>query len=150
MAKIKVGGILAVLCFLIDQITKWVVINHLPPYRSVSLIGDIVRFTHIRNPMAAWGIPISGTLSLVLLPAAIVVVILIYRFKARTLGERVALSLVLGGAAGNLLDRIRWGSVVDFIDIGVGTLRWPVFNLADAWVTVGIILVFYATLKKRK
>ena len=150
MAKIKVGGILGIASFLIDQITKWVVVDQLPPYKSVSVLGSVVRFTHIKNPMAAWGIPIGGTLSLVLLPVAIFVVILIYRFKARTPAERVALALVIGGAAGNLVDRIRWGSVIDFIDIGVGSLRWPVFNLADAWVTIGIILIFYTTLKKRK
>ena len=150
MAKIKVGGILGIASFLIDQITKWVVVDQLPPYKSVSVLGSVVRFTHIKNPMAAWGIPIGGTLSLVLLPVAIFVVILIYRFKARTPAERVALALVIGGAAGNLVDRIRWGSVIDFIDIGVSSLRWPVFNLADAWVTIGIILIFYTTLKKRK
>lgn len=150
MSKIKVVGIFGISSFLIDQIAKWILIHQLPPHKSVPVLGNIIRFTHVRNPMAAWGLPIGGALSLIVLPAAIGLVILIYRFKAKTLTERIALSIVLGGALGNLLDRIRWGNVVDFIDIGIGSLRWPVFNLADVFVTIGMFLIVYTILKKRK
>lgn len=150
MSKIKTFGIFGTLSFLSDQITKWILINQLPPYKSVSILDDFIKFTHIRNPMAAWGLPIGGTLSLIVLPLAIGAVLLIYRFRAQTLSEKISLSIVLGGAAGNLLDRIRWGNVVDFIDIGIGNLRWPVFNLADVYVTLGICLIIYNILKKRR
>ncbi len=150
MSKIKVAGIFGVSSFLVDQISKWIIVEQLPLYKPVPILGNTVRLIHIRNPMAAWGLPIGGTLSLIILPIAIGVVILVYRFKAQTTTERIALSMVLGGAAGNLLDRIRWGNVVDFIEVGIGNLRWPVFNLADAFVTVGMCLIVYTVLKKRR
>lgn len=150
MSKIKTFAVFGTLSFLSDQATKWILINQIPPHGSVPLFFSIVRFTHVRNPMAAWGLPIGGTLSLIVLPLAIVIVILVYRLRAHTLGEKIALSVVLGGAAGNFLDRIRWGYVVDFIDIGIGNLRWPVFNLADVYVTLGICLIIYDILRKRR
>lgn len=150
MSKVKIAGLFGISSFFIDQITKWVLTNRLPLHKSVSILGNSIRFTHVRNPMAAWGLPIGGTLSLIILPVAIGVVLLIYRFRARTLAERIALSIVLGGATGNLVDRIRWGNVVDFIDVGIGNLRWPVFNFADVFVTIGMFLMIYTILKKRR
>lgn len=150
MAKIKLAILLSLWSFLIDQVTKGILVTKVPLHSSVSILGNVVRFTHIRNPMAAWGLPIGGTLSLIVLPIAIGIVVLVYRFRAQTLTERIALSIILGGALGNLIDRIRWGNVVDFIDIGVGNVRWPVFNMADAFVTVGMLLVIYTILKKRR
>jgi signal peptidase II len=150
VAKLRFAILLSISSFLIDQVTKAIVVTQIPLHSSVSILGNTVRFTHIRNPMAAWGLPIGGTLSLIVLPVAIGMVVLIYRLRARTLTERIALSIILGGAVGNLIDRIRWGNVVDFIDIGVGNLRWPVFNMADAFVTIGMFLMIYTILKKRR
>ena len=86
---------------------------------------------------------------MIVLPLAIVIVLLIYRLRAHTLSEKIALSIVLGGAAGNFVDRVRWGYVVDFIDIGIRNVRWPVFNLADVYVTLGICLIVYDILRRR-
>jgi len=70
-----------------------------------------------------------------------VVLYLFARDAYRSLANRVLLGCILGGALGNLVDRIRWGRVVDFIDVGIGTVRWPVFNVADSAVTLGVILL---------
>ena len=149
MSELKTAGIFGIASLLIDQATKWIVIRQIPLHQSLSVIDDVVRLTHVRNPLAAWGLPIRGTPSLVIPPIAIVVVIVIYKYRAKTPIERVALAIVVGGAAGNFVDRVRWRYVIDFIDVGVGNLRWPVFNLADAFITLGMILIFYAALKRR-
>jgi signal peptidase II len=149
VGKLKVAGIFGITSLLIDQVSKWIVIRYIPFHQSIPVVDDVIRLTHVRNPMAAWGIPISGTPALIILPVAIVIVVIIYTLRARSFLEKVALAIVLGGAAGNFVDRVRWRYVIDFIDIGAGGVRWPVFNLADAFITIGMILIFYAALKKR-
>jgi len=149
VSKIKTFAIFGTLSFLSDQATKWILIDQIPPHKSVPVFSSFLKFTHVRNPMAAWGLPIGGTLSLIVLPLAIVIVLLVYRLRAHTLSEKIALSIVLGGAAGNFVDRVRWGYVVDFIDIGIRNVRWPVFNLADVYVTLGICLIVYDILRRR-
>jgi len=132
--------VLSVVIF--DQLTKYAVAHNLEMGVPVSVLGSWVRFTYVENPNAAFGIPLCSRGG-VLIPLVILVTffVVILLLRSRSLFELVGLSLILGGAIGNLLDRIRTGRVVDFIDIGIGPHRWPYFNIADSAVTVGVIML---------
>jgi signal peptidase II len=135
----------ATVALTLDQGTKWAVDNWMVLHSSIPVLGDLVRLTYIRNPNVIFGIDI-GSLgrNIHMLLSAVVIVVVIAGFGRLSAGRRLtetALALVLGGAIGNLCDRIfRSGEVVDFIDVGIGGTRWPVFNVADAAITVGVIL----------
>jgi signal peptidase II len=110
------------------------------------VIGDFFRLTYIYNPGAAFGLhvgPMSRYVFLVL--TVVCVVVLFVWFRATPVSDRlrlVAISLVTAGAIGNFIDRVRSPrGVVDFFDVGIGALRWPVFNIADIGVTIGAILL---------
>lgn len=143
--------LLSVIVVLLDQITKfWVRINfeYGRPHR---ILGDWVRLTYIENPGMAFGIEVGGQLFFTLFALLATVVIMVYIFRARneTPSLRIALALILGGAIGNLIDRFLYGKVVDFVDVGVGATRWPIFNVADSAVTVGMIILIALVLFNR-
>lgn len=127
----------------LDQLTKAVVSAHLIPGEPVPMLGQVVRLTLVHNTGAAFGLFPGSRLPFILISAlAIAVVLYLFARDAyRSFANRVLLGCILGGALGNLVDRIRWGRVVDFIDVGIGTVRWPVFNVADSAVTLGVILL---------
>lgn len=130
----------------VDVLTKYVVQRTLGLYEPVPVIGDFFRLTYIYNPGAAFGLslgPHSRTLFLILTVVAVIGLFLWYRSTPSDDKLRlVAIASVTGGAIGNLIDRVRSErGVVDFFDVGFGTLRWPVFNIADIAVTTGAILL---------
>lgn len=135
-----------------DMLTKLWIIQNFSLYESVPVLGEWVRLTYTHNRGAAFGIHVgehSRLFFLVLSLVALVVLGLLYRGTAATDRLRIgALSLVAGGAVGNIVDRIRYErGVVDFLDVGIGSHRWPVFNVADMAVSTGAILLlvsFYA------
>jgi len=127
----------------LDQLTKAAASSRLFLSEPVPVFGDFLRLTLVRNTGAAFGLfPGSRFPFIVVSILAIAVVLYLYTREAyRGLPQRILLGCILGGAIGNLVDRIRLGWVVDFIDVGLGTARWPVFNVADSAVTVGVILL---------
>jgi signal peptidase II len=138
--------------FLLDFATKTLIQQKLGFRQSWEVVGDVVRFTYIANEGAAFGLYLgdaSKTIFLVLssLAAALVLGVYFYGTDEGWL-KRFALALILGGALGNIYDRVVYGSVIDFIDIGVGSYRWPIFNVADIAVTVGAILLGLAYLRR--
>ena len=137
----------------LDQLTKWWVQAELTLNEPVRILGDNVRLLYIHNEGAAFGISVgerSPTLFLVLASAASILVLylLIVTPAAHRL-QRFALGLILGGAVGNIIDRLRLGQVVDFIQVGVSGHYWPIFNVADSAVTVGAVLLGIAYLRDR-
>ena len=134
-------GLAAVILFL-DWITKKWALEVLQHSESQEVIGEFLRFTFTRNTGVAFGLLADRKLPLEWLSviALIVVLWLALRPGGRRWPRTFALGLILGGAIGNLVDRVRWGWVVDFIDVGIGTLRWPVFNIADSAITVGGVI----------
>lgn len=139
------GVMTAAAALLLDQVSKAVVNSQLSLYESIPVIGNVVRITHTRNPGIAFGVSF-GVLNgwfLTIITACGVGAISFYLVRQSVLGwwRSVMVGLILGGAAGNLIDRIRWGEVIDFIDIGVTRYRWPVFNVADSAVVVGVVLL---------
>lgn len=127
----------------LDQATKALASSHLLLGQPVPILGNLARLTLVHNSGAAFGLFPGSRLPFILVSAlAIAVVLYLFARDAyRSLGNRLLLGCILGGALGNLLDRVRWGRVVDFIDVGWGALRWPVFNVADSAVTLGVILL---------
>ena len=138
---------LAVLVFLLDQLTKYVTIQTLAVGHSFPLRG-FFRFTHVHNTGSAFGILQGLNTPLIFVSfIGIIVLALIYRSQPQpSVLLRLSLGLQLGGAFGNLVDRLRLGYVTDFIDIG----PWPVFNLADASIVTGLILLVWLFTRRRE
>jgi len=117
---------------------------------SVSVVGDAVRITYIHNEGAAFGLNIGRHSPIVFLVLALAAsTLVLYLFLTTSRAERlqrIALALILGGALGNIIDRIRWNMVVDFMQVGLAGHYWPIFNVADSAVTVGALLLAWAYL----
>jgi len=139
-------AILVAIVLAIDQLTKYLILKLLELGASYPLIGNFVRITHVRNPFGVFGISFGGKIPLLPLTAFAIIVLIIISVRHRSFP--VAFSLILGGAIGNALDRVRLKAVVDFLDIGIGKVRWPVFNVADAAITIGIIILIIKILSR--
>jgi signal peptidase II len=125
-----------------DQLTKAWLTSALAPGASVPVIGDLVRLVFSQNRGGLFGL-LQGQ-ALIFAGLSAIVVGLIVAYHARSAGDpwlSVALGLLLGGALGNLIDRVRLGYVVDFVDAGLGDVRWYTFNVADASISCAIILL---------
>ncbi len=133
--------------FALDRVTKAWAVAELAHVHTRPLIDDWVRLTYVRNTGVAFGLGAGKGIpfAAVSVVALLLVLFLALQEKSRTWPRSLALGLILGGAAGNLVDRVRWGSVIDFIDLGYRENWWPVFNAADSAITIGVIL-FAATL----
>jgi signal peptidase II len=138
---------LAVVVVLLDQSTKRLAEDRLERtgIRSVPLpfVGDLLRFTYVENRGAAFGLLQDQTAFFVLVGIIVIGVIAAsYRYLPRSgFLLHLALGLQLGGAVGNLIDRVRQGYVVDFVDFGYHSNWWPVFNVADSAIVVGVALL---------
>jgi len=141
--RVLLVAAVAVVVFTLDRVTKALVVASIPLHGSVEVLGDVVRLTHTRNTGAAFGLlPDSTTLLTVLSVVAVVAIVYYYRrLASRSPLIAATLGMQLGGAFGNLVDRLSQGYVVDFVDVGVGSLRYWAFNVADSGVVVGIIAV---------
>ena len=142
---------------LIDQITKTLVHTHMSLYESRSLIEGFFCLTYIRNPGAAFGFltsaaPLFRSLFLIAVTLVAMMLILLYLSKSRKEPPLLtfSLALILSGAAGNLIDRVRYGEVIDFLDLYIGTHHWPAFNLADSAISVGAALMIWEMVKRRR
>ncbi len=153
--------IITVLAILVDQLSKTVMIHLLYPGESVPVVGSFFRLTLVLNPGGVFGTRLGSQNFYTFISILAIGVTLWFFFKTRANGKtfRIGLCLVLGGAVGNLIDRFRFGEVVDFLDFDFFNLtlpptkilffkfpnfyldRWPVFNLADSFVLIGMVLV---------
>jgi signal peptidase II len=165
---------ISVIVVLLDQVTKlmikgspwhWLPFEGMPYGHSVPFIDDIVRITYIENPGIAFGINIPGfkvffAVFSIVASAAILIYLKRNLHKLR-LGERIGLALILGGAVGNLIDRVFYGvffheqplfygRVVDFIDFGIHRNMFPVFNVADSSVTIGVTVILILMMRQKQ
>ena len=142
---------LAAVVLLIDQVSKRIAVNGLELGEPVRIAGEVIRLALRFNEGAAfsfsWGGPVF--LTVFSIAAAVLVSVLIVRCRDCTRGSFLALGAILGGALGNLMDRILYGMVIDFIDIGTRSWRWPTFNAADIAICIGgvSLLLFYHSRK---
>lgn len=155
MKRIPVPYIILFLSAIIaDQVSKMLVDSHFALYSSRALIGDFLRLTYIRNEGVAFGFSF-GNKYIVFAVTIAVILFLIYlivsgELRPSTITGRIAAVLVLSGALGNQIDRIRYGEVIDFIEMGIGKYRWPVYNFADIYLTVGMFLLIYTYVIKNR
>lgn len=133
---------LATVVILADQLTKaWLVAN-VGPGETVRIVGDAVRLIYHQNSGALFGLFRDQALLFGLLSIGVIGTIVAYHGRtARSRYLSIALGLLLGGAVGNLVDRLRLGYVVDFVDLGIGELRFYTFNVADAAISTAILLL---------
>jgi signal peptidase II len=144
--------LIALSVFVADQITKGM-IERMPTHDSIQVIPHLFRLTHIENPGAAFGLfqdsPSQWKIALLIafsVLALVVVLTLLWRSNhSRVAG--VALALILGGASGNLFDRVLHHSVVDFLLFYVSRYEWPAFNIADSAIVVGASLLVWDILR---
>lgn len=134
----------ALLVFAADQAAKAWVLDRIAPLGTVPAVPGVIRWTFVQNRGAAFGLLQNQTFFFVAVAVIVIAAILYWlpRLPGRAGTARFALGLQLGGAVGNLIDRLRWGYVVDFIDLEFWPLhRWPVFNVADAAIVTGTVLL---------
>jgi signal peptidase II len=156
MKKTHFYFLLIAILIVLDQATKWLIARNVVLYSSLKVIPGFFNITHIRNKGAIFG-AFSQTdkpLVFVLLTAAsfIALALVIYYFYKTPASERglkLALSLILAGALGNLIDRLFRGNVIDFLDFYIKNRHWPFFNVADSCITIGaVLLLFFFLIRK--
>ena len=127
----------------LDRLTKAAIVAAIPLGESREIVGEYFRLAHVRNTGAAFGLLPERTTLLSILSVVAVIAILFYYRRIATTSPLVAatLGMQLGGAFGNLVDRVRQGYVVDFVDVGIGEVRFWAFNVADSAIVVGIMVV---------
>lgn len=137
------------LVVVLDQFTKSILVHNLPLYGKIVVVPGFFNIVHWRNPGAAFGFLNFGTTAaiafLIITSVAAIILIGFFIRQAQSRGSVVALSMVAGGAFGNLIDRVRHGEVIDFLDFHAWGYHWPAFNVADSAITVGVAfaLLFY-------
>ncbi len=146
--KYKVFLIVLFWILSVDQWTKYCVQSRLPLHHTVPVVKGFFNLTHVRNPGGAFGVMAGfkgrfGSTLFLLFSFAAIGTILFFFFKTRDDEEilSLAFSLVLAGAIGNLIDRLRFGEVIDFLDFYFSSFHWPAFNIADAAISVGMGLI---------
>ncbi len=148
---ILAGSLLA-----LDQLLKYLVDSSLRPGESVVLIPGVASISYVRNTGAAFGIlagmrgPWASLFFVGVTALVLLIILLVYRGLSfsRSL-PLLALPMVFGGGAGNLIDRLRYGEVIDFMDLYIKGYHWPAFNLADASISVGVGLLLLDMLRGR-
>jgi signal peptidase II len=136
----------------VDQWSKWLIVHKMKLYESIPVIDGFFYITSHRNRGAAFGI-LQNQQWLFILVTLIVVVALIYylwKYSRESALLSWSFALVLGGAIGNLLDRVRLGEVVDFFHFIFGTYHYPIFNVADSAIVIGVGLLLLATFLQEK
>lgn len=142
---------------ILDVITKAFIISTMMLHESFAVIGGFFNITYVRNPGAAFGFLADASpmfRSIFFLSVTIVVIVMILYYVIKSKDEEMlgiyALSLIVSGASGNLIDRVRFGEVIDFIDLYIGPHHWPAFNVADSAISVGAALLLLEVFMQKK
>lgn len=142
--------IISIILLCIDQISKLLVVNLLTKTDSITIIKNFFYLTYINNDGAAFSILVGKRIFLILV-AIIVIIMLIHYIKKNNIQnklELVSISLIIGGSLGNLMDRVVRGYVIDFLDFKIFNYNFPIFNLADTFIVIGVILLLLKELRK--
>ncbi|WP_413301418.1 signal peptidase II [Bacillus sp. 1P10SD] len=144
--------LIALFVILLDQITKWLIVSKMNLGDSIPIIDNILYITSHRNRGAAWGI-LQGQMWLFYVITIIVIVAIMYYIQKAAKGKwllGVSLALMLGGAIGNFIDRVVRKEVVDFIHTYIFTYNFPVFNIADSALVVGVVVLMIQMLREER
>jgi len=162
--------IISLLIIILDQLSKTVVVHYLQMGESTTVLGNFFRLTYVLNPGGVFGSKLGSQnfYTIVSVLALVVTSWFFFKTKGKEIWLRIGLCMVLGGAVGNLIDRLRFGEVVDFLDFDFFNInlppvkvlffnfpgfyldRWPVFNLADSFVLIGIVLIIACLLQSKE
>jgi signal peptidase II len=150
-------ALIAITVIILDQATKYWIMQSMRLHESIPVIPNLFSFTYIRNPGAAFGLlagssnafrtvffGITSLFALALLGTILV------RLPAKDWVGQVSIAGILGGAVGNLIDRLRFGEVIDFLDVYVESYHWPAFNVADSAISVGVVCLIIHFAFERK
>ena len=146
-----------VILLILDQVTKYVIHTGMALHESIPVLPGFFNITYIRNPGAAFGFlaGASPTFRYVFFIGVTVAAIglILHYLRTYAAGDQlltVSLGMILSGAIGNLIDRVRFGEVIDFLDIYLGTTHWPAFNVADSAISVGAFILFFHLIQQKK
>ena len=153
----KSGLLVSAVVIVLDQFSKWLVAGHVALHQNVAVIPGVFWISHVENEGAAFGLFADSAfrwrgagLIIFSLIAMGVVVSLLWKSERQRLATRLALLLILGGATGNLWDRLVHGHVVDFFEVHIGSYHWPDFNVADSAIVIGALLILAEILFERE
>lgn len=138
----------AAIVFAADRLTKYFIINSLEPWQSIKVIPDIFHITLVLNNGAAFGLFRNCAIFFTVFSFAAIALIMLIVTRVQRISTplSISLALILGGAAGNLVDRLKFGLVIDFLDFRI----WPVFNIADTAISIGIAILAFTLIFKKK
>ena len=142
--------IISIILLCIDQISKLLVVNLLTKTDSITIIKNFFYLTYINNDGAAFSILVGKRIFLILI-AVLAIVMLIRYIKKNNIQnklELVSISLIIGGSLGNLMDRVVRGYVIDFLDFKIINYNFPIFNLADTFIVIGVFLLLLKEIRK--
>jgi len=150
---LSAGMLLSILTIFFDQLSKWWILNVIMVPANTIPVTQFFNLVLVHNRGASFGIfsdaPGWASIALIVFAIIISIVLAIWMWQAQETLLSVALGLVIGGAIGNVIDRIRFGAVVDFLDFHAGGWHWPAFNVADSAITLGVILLILDSLKTK-
>lgn len=152
--KLVFGWLVPIVFF--DQLTKIIVDRTMPLYHSIPIIDGFFNLTYVRNTGAAFGI-FAGAHEVFRLPFLIgvsvlaigFILVMLKRIRADATGLITAFAFILAGAMGNLIDRIVYGEVIDFLDVYWSGYHWPAFNIADSFITIGVAITIFYVVKAK-
>jgi signal peptidase II len=154
--KYILPAIVSLSVIVLDQCTKYLIIKSFALYQSLTVIEHYLTIVHTRNRGIAFGLfsgQGSGMQVFLLISTSLLAIAFILYLLSSLKGAHtyatITLSLILGGAIGNLIDRIRWGAVVDFIDLHWYHYHWPAFNCADSAISIGLVLLIIGIITKK-
>ncbi|MED1864309.1 signal peptidase II [Fictibacillus nanhaiensis] len=143
--------LVALLVLMIDQVTKWLIVKNMELGQSIPVIDQVFYITSHRNRGAAFGILQDQRYFFIIITVIVVGAVIYYLQKhAHDTLLKTALALVLGGAVGNFIDRLLRGEVVDFLNVYIGSYDFPIFNVADSALVVGVGLIFIQSFMESK
>jgi len=144
--------IISIISFILDQLTKYLVINFISFNETITIIPKFFYLTYVKNTGGAFSILNNNTWFLLLIGLICIFFLFNYIIKKEKFNslEKIYLGLIIGGTLGNLIDRITYGSVIDYIGVIIGSYYFPVFNIADICIVIGAILLIIDSIKGDK
>ncbi len=140
----------ALIIFITDVITKLIVSNTLLLRQSITIIKNFFYITYTKNTGVAFSLLNKAKIFIIIITITIIIMLLKYiKNKYINKYEQIAYGLILGGALGNLLDRLVYGSVIDFLDFKIFNYDYPIFNIADTGIVIGVIIIIITSIKRK-
>ena len=144
--------ILTLVCLFIDIGSKLIVSNFIEIGHSVKIIDNFFYLTYVKNTGAAWSIFSDKPWLVLVVSEVIILGIIFYTYKNKpdNLLDKIAFALIIGGAIGNFIDRVVYGYVIDFFDFYIFGYDYPIFNVADIFIVIGVVILMISTWRCKK